>query len=193
MIINGEKDLYIILYQKRISQTLWCSKRVLTLLDSQSRSIWVGLSSHICLKAEHSPPLISCQLASWHVPPDPLCISESWLIVSTSKASDYNMAKTIMQIPSNYHHRSEKTEITLTAGATHLSYIRPISVDCRGSGSLLGCHVEEINLDHMSFVVYAFYTLPGLWIIITEQDKLDQSCPLLSSLWITSLLSSMGK
>lgn len=68
------------------------------------------VSAHLS-KAEHSPPLISCQLVPWHSSPHPLCISESWLIVATTEGSDYSMAKTSMQIPPHFWHRPETTEI----------------------------------------------------------------------------------
>ena len=83
------------------------------------------VSAHLS-KAEHSPPLISCQLAPWHAPPHPLCISESWLIVATSEVSDYTMAKTSMQIPPA---TDLEIDPPLIARPKHHSYIRPISGD----------------------------------------------------------------
>lgn len=59
------------------------SQKALTLLLTQSSSIWVGLSLHICLKLNTALLLISRQLVPWHAPSHPLCITWSWLIVAT--------------------------------------------------------------------------------------------------------------
>lgn len=96
---------------------------MLTLLDSQSRSIWVGLSLHICLKLNTALLLYH---ASWFLGvllSHPLCISESWLIVATSEVSDYTMAKTSVQIPTHYRHRPETTEIDSLNSAANTSFI----------------------------------------------------------------------
>lgn len=86
------------------------------------------VSAHLS-KAEHSPPLISCQLAPWHAPPHPLCISESWLIVATSEAPDYTLTTCRFQRTTATDLRQQR-QITLIARPTHHSYIRPISGDC---------------------------------------------------------------
>lgn len=86
------------------------------------------VSAHLS-KAEHSSPLISCQLAPWHAPPHPLCISESWLIVATSEAPDYTLTTCRFQRTTATDLRQQR-QIALIARPTHHSYIRPISGDC---------------------------------------------------------------
>lgn len=107
--MKDKKDFQLILSSKRLSQTLQSSKRVLTLLDFLSRSIWVGLSLHICLK-------LNTALLLYHA---------SWLF---GTLSDYTMAKTSIQILTHTTtDLRQQRQIVLIARPAHHSYIRPIS------------------------------------------------------------------
>ncbi len=104
---------------------------MLTLLDSQSQSIWVGLSLHICLKLNTALHLYH---ASWFLGTLLLIhyvyLSLSWLL------PPQRLQTTLWQRPACRFLRTTATDlrqqrqIPLIARPTHHSYIRPISGDC---------------------------------------------------------------